>query len=79
MTHERLEEVGATLNGTRVGAGGVGEALWSMMQKGASEPWQDTLEDLTGSREMDASAIVEYFAPLMAWLEEDNRGRSCGV
>ncbi len=56
-----------------------GEALWSMMQKGASQPWQDTLEDLTGSREMDASAIVEYFAPLMAWLEEDNRGRSCGV
>ncbi len=56
-----------------------GEALWSMMQKGASQPWQDTLEDLTGSREMDASAIVEYFAPLMAWLEEDNRGRRCGV
>ncbi len=56
-----------------------GEALWSMMQKGASQPWQDTLEDLTGSREMDASAIVEYFAPLMAWLEGDNRGRSCGV
>ena len=56
-----------------------GEALWSMMQKGASQPWQDTLEALTGSREMDASAIVDYFAPLMEWLEEDNRGRACGV
>ena len=56
-----------------------GEALWALMQKGASQPWQDTLEELTGSREMDASAIIDYFAPLMDWLEQDNEGRQCGV
>lgn len=56
-----------------------GEALWSMMQKGASQPWQDTLEELTGSRDMDASAIIDYFEPLMGWLQADNQGRSCGI
>lgn len=56
-----------------------GEALWTLMQKGASQPWQDTLEELTGSREMDASAIIDYFAPLMDWLRQDNQGRQCGV
>ncbi|MDJ0699431.1 MAG: M2 family metallopeptidase [Woeseiaceae bacterium] len=55
-----------------------GEKLWSMLQAGASEPWQDTLEKLTGTREMDASAVIDYFAPLMAWLEEQNAERSCG-
>ncbi len=56
-----------------------GEAFWTLMQKGASQPWQDTLEELTGSREMDASAIIDYFAPLMSWLQQDNQGRQCGV
>jgi peptidyl-dipeptidase A len=45
---------------------------------GASRPWQDALEKLTGTRQLDASAIVEYFQPLMGWLEEQNRGRDCG-
>ena len=56
-----------------------GEALWRVMQRGAGQPWQDTLEELTGSREMDASAIIDYFAPLMEWLKNDNQGRQCGV
>ena len=47
-------------------------------RSGASQPWQDTLEKLTGTRQMDASAIVEYFQPLMQWLEEQNHGRQCG-
>jgi peptidyl-dipeptidase A len=33
---------------------------------------------LTGSPEMDATAILDYFAPLQAWLDEQNAGRSCG-
>ena len=49
-----------------------------MLQAGSSEPWQDTLEKLTGTREMDASAIIDYFAPLMAWLETQNQGKTCG-
>jgi peptidyl-dipeptidase A len=45
---------------------------------GMSQPWPDALEALTGERELDASAIQDYFAPLQAWLEEQNAGRSCG-
>ena len=56
-----------------------GKELWAAMQKGASQPWQDTLEELTGSSEMDATAIIDYFAPLMEWLKRDNEGRRCGV
>jgi peptidyl-dipeptidase A len=45
---------------------------------GSSRPWPDALEALTGQRQMDASAILDYFAPLSAWLEQQNRGRTCG-
>lgn len=55
-----------------------GARLDAMLEAGASRPWQDTLEKLTGTREMDASAIIDYFAPLMSWLEKQNEGRSCG-
>jgi len=55
-----------------------GRKLGAMLAKGASQPWQDTMYELTGSREMDASAILEYFAPLRAWLDEQNKGRKCG-
>jgi len=55
-----------------------GEKLWAMLEAGGSEPWQDTLEKLTGTREMDATAIIDYFEPLMGYLKEQNEGRSCG-
>jgi peptidyl-dipeptidase A len=55
-----------------------GEKFYAMLEAGQSEPWQDTLEKLTGTREMDASAIIDYFAPLMGYLKEQNQGRSCG-
>ncbi len=55
-----------------------GERFYSMMATGQSMPWQDALEKLTGTREMDATAIIDYFAPLMRYLEEQNQGRSCG-
>ena len=55
-----------------------GAAYAKMLALGASKPWQDALEELTGSRTMDASAILEYFAPLQKWLEEQNKGQSCG-
>jgi peptidyl-dipeptidase A len=45
---------------------------------GVVQPWQDTLQQLTGTREMDASAIIDYFKPLEAWLEEQNKGQDCG-
>ena len=55
-----------------------GEKLTAMLEAGASQPWQDTLELMTGTREMDATAIIDYFAPLMAYLKEQNESRSCG-
>ena len=56
----------------------VGQRFKAMLAMGASEPWPDVLETFTGTREMDGSAIIEYFDPLITWLEEENDGRSCG-
>jgi len=56
----------------------VGERFNAMMEMGASKPWPDALESFTGTREMDGSAIVEYFDPLMVYLKEQNAGQSCG-
>jgi peptidyl-dipeptidase A len=55
-----------------------GKKYGEMLALGASQPWADTLEKLTGTRQMDASAIIDYFRPLEAWLAEQNKGRSCG-
>ena len=55
-----------------------GERLKKALAMGASKPWPDVLEVLTGQREMDASAIADYFAPLKTWLDEQNQGRKIG-
>ena len=55
-----------------------GKRFREMLELGQSQPWQDTLEKLTGTRQMDASAILDYFAPLQAWLAEQNKGQTCG-
>ena len=55
-----------------------GKRFREMLALGQSQPWQDTLEKLAGTRDIDAAAITEYFAPLSAWLEEQNKGQSCG-
>ena len=55
-----------------------GAKLNAMLEAGASEPWQNTLEKLTGTQQMDASAIIDYFQPLMGYLKEQNAGRQCG-
>ena len=56
----------------------VGEKFNAMLELGASKPWPDVLETFTGTREMDGSAIVEYFDPLIKWMKEENKDRSCG-
>ncbi len=55
-----------------------GERLKKAMAMGASRPWPDALEALTGQRQMDATAIADYFAPLKAWLDQQNSGRTSG-
>jgi peptidyl-dipeptidase A len=55
-----------------------GEKLGNLLALGASQPWPDAMEQITGTRTMDASAISAYFAPLLTWLEEQNQDQSCG-
>jgi len=55
-----------------------GERLRAMLEMGRSKPWPDALEALTGSRQVDASAMLDYFAPLQEWLDRQNAGRQCG-
>lgn len=56
----------------------VGKKLKAMLEMGASKPWPDALEAFTGERQMSGKALMEYFAPLMAWLEEQNKGKPQG-
>ena len=56
----------------------VGARLERMLAMGMSKPWPDALEALTGERRMDASAILDYFAPLKTWLDQQNKGQTCG-
>ena len=55
-----------------------GALLSRMLEMGASQPWPDALEVIAGTRQMDATAILAYFAPLRTWLDEQNEGRRCG-
>lgn len=55
-----------------------GKRLKEMLEMGLSRPWPEALEAIAGSREMDATAIIDYFAPLKTWLDEQNQGRVCG-
>jgi peptidyl-dipeptidase A len=55
-----------------------GRRFAAMLSLGAAEPWQDALQKLTGTREIDAGAMTEYFQPLMAWLTQQNEGHTCG-
>ncbi|MDQ8755120.1 M2 family metallopeptidase [Sphingosinicella sp. LHD-64] len=56
----------------------VGRRLNEMLAMGASRPWPEALQAFTGTREMSAEPMVEYFQPLLGWLREQNRGRQCG-
>jgi len=55
-----------------------GARLAKMLELGASRPWPDALEAVTGQRQMDATAISDYFAPLKIWLDQQNQGQKCG-
>ena len=51
----------------------VGAKLNKMLSMGQSKPWPEALESMTGEKQMDASAIADYFAPLKSWLDEQNK------
>jgi peptidyl-dipeptidase A len=56
-----------------------GKRLNEMLALGASKPWQEALETLTGEKQMDATALADYFAPLKVWLDEQNKARNYPV
>ena len=56
----------------------VGRRLNAMLAMGASHPWPDALEAFTGTREISGKPMLEYFAPLQAWLQQQNEGKQCG-
>jgi len=55
-----------------------GARLEKMLAMGQSRPWPDALEAITGQRQMDATAMLDYFAPLKQWLDEQNKGHQAG-
>jgi peptidyl-dipeptidase A len=55
-----------------------GARLQAMLAMGASKPWPEALAALTGEKQIDASALLEYFTPLRAWLEKQNASARCG-
>ncbi len=56
----------------------VGAKFEKMLAMGQSQPWPDALEAFTGERDIDATAIADYFAPLDRWLTVQTKGERCG-
>jgi peptidyl-dipeptidase A len=63
---------------TFFGSKEAGTKLNKMLEMGQSKPWPEAMEALTGQKQADAGAILEYFAPLKAWLDEQNKGMKMG-
>jgi len=64
--------------GSVYGNKAAGAKLQAMMAMGQSKPWPEALEAMTGEKRADAGAMMEYFAPLKKWLDEQNRGKKVG-
>ena len=55
-----------------------GAKLMAMLALGSSRPWPDAMEAVGAGRKADAGPLLEYFAPLHAWLKDQNKGQQCG-
>jgi peptidyl-dipeptidase A len=55
-----------------------GKKLNDMLSMGLSQPWPDALEKIAGTKQMDATAILDYFKPLEAWLDEQIKAKPVG-
>ena len=55
-----------------------GEKIISTMAMGQSQPWQDAFENITGSRSLSGSSVMNYYKPLKEWLDKKNENRMCG-
>jgi peptidyl-dipeptidase A len=55
-----------------------GEKIKQMFSMGLSKPWPQALAVISGTEKMDATAVTEYFAPLQQYLDQQNKGKTCG-
>ena len=55
-----------------------GQKIISTMALGQSQPWQDAFENITGSRKLSGSSVMNYYKPLKEWLDKQNENRMCG-
>jgi peptidyl-dipeptidase A len=55
-----------------------GDKLKAVLQMGASKPWQEAMRTIAGTDQIDASALLEYYQPLIAWLTEQTKSQKCG-
>ena len=55
-----------------------GEKLRAMLRLGQSKPWQEALEAMIDDKELSGKAMLNYYAPLKQWLDQENEGRACG-
>jgi peptidyl-dipeptidase A len=60
------------------GSKAAGQKLEAMLELGQSKPWPEALKAMTGEDRTDASAMVEYFQPLLTWLKEQNKNEKLG-
>jgi peptidyl-dipeptidase A len=60
------------------GSKAAGAKLKAMLELGASKPWPEAMKAISGEDRGDATALLEYFAPLRKWLAEQNKGQTCG-
>ena len=55
-----------------------GDKLKALLAMGASRPWQEALEVIAGTKQMDGAALLAYYQPLTTWLAEQTKGQKCG-
>jgi peptidyl-dipeptidase A len=63
---------------TFYGSKEAGDKFNAMLEMGQSKPWPVALEAMTGEKQTDAGALLEYFAPLQKWLDEQNKNAKAG-
>jgi len=56
------------------GSKDVGKFLYDILKLGGSEDWRKVMRDRLG-QELSAKPMLDYFEPLLAWLQERNQGR----
>lgn len=53
----------------------VGDFLKKILAPGASRDWRRVLREATGE-ELNGKAMLEYYAPLLEWLKQQNQGQT---